>query len=81
MSYDGYIDEKGNLVPAAQVKPQTAKEWADMIATMSGKESGGNWFVEGETVSLSGHLFRVKGVKPTEIRLKLVERRKDNSNA
>lgn len=76
MSFDGYVDENGKLVPTAQAKPQTAQEWADMVATMAPKQER-RWFREGDQVELDGNLFRVKAVKPLEIRLKLIERRKE----
>lgn len=40
------------------------------------KGRGRSWFVVGEVVALRGMLFRVKGVKPDEIRLKLQWRTK-----
>ena len=76
MSFDGYVDDNGNLVPVAQVKPQTAQEWADMVATMTPPPER-KWFREGDQVELYGNLFRVKSVKPTEIRLKLIQRKED----
>ena len=35
-----------------------------------------NLFSVGEEVELKGSLFRVKSIKPTELRLKLLKRRK-----
>lgn len=35
----------------------------------------GGWFRVGEEVELNGSRFRVKAVKPTELRLKLLKRR------
>ena len=35
----------------------------------------GGWFREGEIVELKGSTFRVKRIKPTEIVLKLLERK------
>lgn len=32
------------------------------------------WFRVGDLININGKIFRVKGVKPTEIRLKLVPR-------
>lgn len=37
-------------------------------------EAHHGWFRIGDLISLNGKIFRVKGVKPTEIRLKLVPR-------
>ena len=34
----------------------------------------GGWFRVGEEVEIHGSLFRVKSVKPTELRLKLLKR-------
>ena len=34
----------------------------------------GGWFREGEIIEIRGSKFRVKAVKPTEIRLRLLER-------
>jgi hypothetical protein len=75
MSYDGYIDDNGKLVPAAEVKPQTAEEFKKLAAAMAPKPDMQKWFREGQGVEIDGHLFRVKGVKPGEIRLKLVRRK------
>jgi hypothetical protein len=36
----------------------------------------GGWFREGEEIEIKGSLFRVKSVRPTEIRLKLMQRSK-----
>ena len=36
----------------------------------------GGWFRVGEEVELKGSRFRVKAVKPTELRLKLLPRKK-----
>lgn len=35
----------------------------------------GGWFRVGEEVELNGSRFRIKAVKPTELRLKLLKRR------
>jgi len=35
----------------------------------------GGWFRVGEEVELKGSRFRIKAVKPTELRLKLLKRR------
>ena len=34
----------------------------------------GGWFRVGETVEINGSLFRIKSIKPTELRLKLLKR-------
>ena len=34
----------------------------------------GGWFRVGEEIEIRGSLFRVKAVKPTELRLKLLKR-------
>lgn len=34
----------------------------------------GGWFKVGETVEIRGSVFRIKSIKPTELRLKLVKR-------
>ena len=34
----------------------------------------GGWFHVGQTVEINGSVFRVKSVKPTELRLKLIKR-------
>ena len=36
----------------------------------------GGWFREGEIIEIRGSLFRIKSVKPTELRLKLLPKRK-----
>jgi hypothetical protein len=72
MSFDGYVDENGKLVPATTAP--TAQELVDLIAA---PPVALRWFREGDEVEVSGHLFRVKSVKPTEIRIKLIERRKE----
>jgi len=75
MSFDGYIDDSGKLVYTGPEKPQTAQEFKQLAAAMAPKPDMQKWFKEGENVEINGHMFRVKGVKPTEIRLKLVHRK------
>jgi hypothetical protein len=75
MSYDGYIGDDGKLVYTGPEKPQTAEEFRQLAAAMAPKPDMQKWFREGQGVEIDGHLFRVKGVKPGEIRLKLVRRK------
>jgi hypothetical protein len=77
MSFDGYIDDDGKPVYTGPEKLKTADDMKQAVAALLPKPDMCKWFREGQGVELDGHLFRVKGVKPTEIRLKLVERRKD----
>ena len=37
----------------------------------------GGWFREGEIIEIRGSRFRVSSVKPTQLRLKLLNRNKD----
>ena len=61
-------DGKGTFVPF---------ENAEELHTLQ-KENPfhGGWFRVGEEVELKGSRFRVKAVKPTELRLKLLKRRR-----
>jgi len=46
------------------------------LETMKAKHPNhGGWFRVGEEVELKGSRFRVKAVKPTELRLKLLPRK------
>ena len=36
----------------------------------------GGWFTVGEQIEIRGSLFRIKSVKPTELRLKLLPKEK-----
>lgn len=57
---------------------QTSNEIEDIVTLMKALEEmhpdHGGWFQEGEIVELRGSTFRVKSVKPTELRLKLLKR-------
>jgi hypothetical protein len=50
----------------------------DIAAAMKAKEAEhpqhGGWFREGEVLEIRGSKFRIKNVKPTELRLKLLPR-------
>ena len=59
-------DGKGNLVPF-----ETAEELAKL---QRDNPLHGGWFRVGEVVELKGSRFRIKAVKPTELRLKLLGR-------
>lgn len=48
----------------------------DKKAKFEAREDGNKWFRVGEEIYVNGHLFRVKAVKPTEVRLKLLKRAK-----
>jgi len=57
-------------------KAHTAQELQSMMKAFEEKyPNHGGWFRVGEEVELRGSLFRVKSVKPTEIRLKLLKRK------
>lgn len=57
------------------VKATNPEELNDMMKALEEKHpKHGAWFREGETIEIRGSLFRVKSVKPTEIRLKLLPR-------
>lgn len=60
-------DGKGNFVPF---------ENAEQLHILQ-KENPlhGGWFRVGEEVELKGSRFRIKAVKPTELRLKLLKRK------
>ena len=77
MSYDGYIDDGGKLVYTGPEKIRTAEEMQQAVAALSPKPDHRKWFREGQEMEIDGHIFRVKRVKPAEITIKLVERRKD----
>jgi len=40
----------------------------------------GGWFHVGETIEIRGSFFRIKSVKPTELRLKLLPKSKKGEN-
>lgn len=63
-------DGKGELIPF---------ENAEQLHVLQ-KENPlhGGWFRVGEEVELKGSRFRIKAVKPTELRLKLLKRRPKN---
>ena len=57
------------------VKATNPEELDNMMKALEQKHPNhGAWFKEGEIVELKGSLFRVKSIKPTEIRLKLLPR-------
>jgi len=60
-------DGKGTFVPF-----MTAEE---LTKLQRENPFHGGWFRVGEEVELRGSRFRVKAVKPTELRLKLLRRR------
>lgn len=60
-------DGKGTFVPF-----ETPEELAKL---QEENPLHGGWFRVAEEVMLKGSLFRVKAVKPTELRLKLLKRR------
>ena len=60
-------DGKGELVPF-----KTEEELAKLQRE---NPLHGGWFRVGEEVVLKGSRFRVKAVKPTELRLKLLKRK------
>lgn len=60
-------DGQGNLIPF-----QDAEE---LHILQKENPLHGGWFRVGEEVELKGSRFRVKAVKPTELRLKLLPRK------
>jgi len=55
------------------LKPTNAEQIQSAIDAMERKHPNhGGWFQEGEEIVIKGSRFRVKSVKPTEIRLKLL---------
>jgi len=63
-------DGEGTFVPF-----KTEEELAKLQME---KPLHGGWFRVGEEVELKGSRFRIKAVKPTELRLKLLKRRQSN---
>lgn len=58
-----------------QVKATDNEELEEMVKALEAQyPNHGGWFREGEIVELRGSSFRVKSVKPTELRLKLLKR-------
>lgn len=54
----------------------TEQEIHDAVVAMEQKDIGhGGWFQVGEELTIRGSRFRVKSVKPTELRLKLLPRK------
>ena len=63
-----------------QVKATNPEELNTMMKALEEKHPNhGGWFREGEEIEIKGSWFRVKSVKPTEIRLKLLP--KESSHA
>ena len=57
------------------VKATNPEELQAMIEDLEKKHPNhGGWFREGEEIQIKGSWFRVKSVKPTDIRLKLLPR-------
>jgi len=55
------------------IEPTNAAEMQKAMREMMQKHPNhGGWFQEGEEIEIKGSRFRVKSVKPTEIRLKLL---------
>jgi len=55
------------------IKHTNPEELETMMKALEEKHPNhGAWFREGETIEIRGSLFRVKSVKPTEIRLRLL---------
>jgi len=55
------------------IKSTNPQELEAMIKALEEKHPNhGAWFREGEEITIKGSRFRVKSVKPTEIRLKLL---------
>jgi hypothetical protein len=57
------------------IKAASEEELRSKTAELENKyPDHGGWFREGEIVELNGSRFRVKSVKPDELRLKLLKR-------
>ena len=66
---------KGRFEPLPG-EAETEAEIQQMMEAMEKKHPNhGGWFKVGEVVELKGSRFRVKSVKPTELRLKLLPRK------
>jgi len=58
-----------------QVQADNEKQLEEMKQLLQEKHPNhGGWFREGQIIEINGSLFRVKSVKPTELRLKLLPR-------
>ena len=55
---------------------EEAKTKAEAVALEKQYPNHGGWFTVGEHITIRGSKFRVKSVKPTELRLKLLPRAK-----
>lgn len=55
-------------------KFKEAKTQAEAISLQKKYPNHGGWFTVGEEIVVKGSRFRVKAVKPTELRLKLLKK-------
>jgi hypothetical protein len=67
-------DGTGKFIPIEAEGPAPTKQqiYAAIVAAKKQHPKHGGFFHVGQIVELSGSRFRVKSVKPTELRLKLL---------